>query len=50
MSFDAFSANNQLTENIWEYRDYVDVRIFYVEEGSYVPGYIETVDIDGEYE
>ena len=40
----------QLTENIWELRSNMDLIILFPDEGTYQPGYIETVEINTTYE
>ena len=40
----------QLTENIWELRTNLDLIILFPDEGTYQPGYINTVKINTTYE
>jgi len=39
----------QVDENIWELRTTMDLIILFPDEGTYEPGYIETVEFTGEY-
>jgi hypothetical protein len=38
-----------ITENIWELRTTMDLIILFPDEGTYTPGYIETVEFEGVY-
>jgi hypothetical protein len=39
----------QLTENIWELRSNLDLIILFPDEGTFQPGFIETVEFEGTY-
>lgn len=39
----------QIAENIWELRSSLDLIIIFPDEGTYEPGYIETIEFEGTY-
>ena len=39
----------QLSENIWELRSTLDLIVLFPDEGTYQPGFIETVEFEGTY-